>query len=101
MWNTDAVYCTEHIPELDALCGEDIGQFKIEYEGLFRQKGSNYQKVDTHEVSYRGIMKCLFDEDYNLLEDPTPEICLPYEMNKETYQIEKNKEFKLWQSVNM
>ena len=101
MWNTDAVYCTEHILELDALCGEDIGQFKVEYEGLFRQKGSNYQKVDTHEVSYRGIMKCLFDEDYNLLEDPTPEICLPYEMKKETYKIEKNKEFKLWQSVNM
>ena len=51
MWNTDAIYCTEHIDELDNLIGEDIGQFKIEYEGLFRQKGLNYQKLNEHNTS--------------------------------------------------
>lgn len=91
LWNTDAVYCTEHIPELDALLGDDIGQFKVEYEGIFRQKGFNYQKGT--ETSYRGVMKCLFKEDYNILTDPIPVCNIPYRMNKETLMIENNDEF--------
>lgn len=91
LWNTDAVYCTEHIPELDNLLGDNIGQFKVEYEGIFRQKGCNYQKGT--ETSYRGVMKCLFKEDYNILTDPIPVCCIPYKMNKETLRIEKNEEF--------
>ena len=91
LWNTDAVYCTEHIPELDKLLGDDIGQFKVEYEGIFRQKGFNYQKGT--ETSYRGVMKCLFKEDYNILTDPIPVCNIPYRMNKETLMIENNDEF--------
>ena len=91
LWNTDAVYCTEHIPELDKLLGDDIGQFKVEYEGIFRQKGFNYQKGT--ETSYRGVMKCLFKEDYNILTDPIPVCNIPYRMNKETLMIENNEEF--------
>ena len=95
-WNTDAVYCTEHIPELDALCGNDIGQFKVEYEGLFRQVGLNYQKVDeeVESVSYRGIIKSTFSKDFNLLEDNIPATILPYKANKEGMLI-KNEEFKI------
>lgn len=93
MWNTDAIYCTEHIEELDNLIGEDIGQFKIEYEGLFRQKGLNYQKLDEHNTSYRGVLKTLFKEDFNILSDRLPTAILPYKMDKETLEIKINEEY--------
>lgn len=99
MWNTDAVYCTEPIEELDNLIGEDIGQFKIEYQGTFRQKGQNYQKVDNNETSYRGVMKALFDKDFNLLTDELPKPILPYAVDKQTFKIIKNKEYKYVEEV--
>ena len=99
MWNTDAVYYTERIEELDNLIGEDIGQFKIEYEGLFRQKGQNYQKVDNNETSYRGVMKALFDEDFNLLTDGLPKMILPYTVDKETFELIENKEYEYGETI--
>lgn len=99
MWNTDAVYSTERIEELDNLIGDNIGQFKIEYEGLFRQKGQNYQKVDVHETSYRGVMKALFDKDFNLLTDGLPKVILPYVMDKETFELLKNKEYEYGETI--
>lgn len=95
MWNTDALYCTEHIEELDNLIGDDIGQFKIEYEGMFRQKGCNYQKLDLeeHKTSYRGKSKILFKDEYNILTDRLPTCVMPYKMNKETLRLEVNKEY--------
>lgn len=94
MWNTDAVYATEHIPLLDEFVGNDIGQFKVEYEGLFRQKGLNYQKVGEHKTSYRGVLKMLFSEDFNILTDNLPTYILPYKMNDKTLKIEKNKHYR-------
>lgn len=91
MWNTDAIYTTERIEELDNLIGEGIGEFKIEYEGLFRQKGLNYQKVDEKSTSYRGVIKSRFGEDYNILFDILPEQHLPYFMDEE-YRIQKREE---------
>lgn len=99
MWNTDAVYSTERIEELDNLIGDDIGQFKIEYEGLFRQKGQNYQKVDVRETSYRGVMKALFDKDFNLLTDGLPKMILPYTVDKETFELIKNKEYEYGEEI--
>ena len=93
MWNTDSLICTERIPELESLCGEEIGQFKRDYEGLFRQKDYNYQKPGENNTSYRGVMKCLFSEDFNILTDRLPKILLPYKINKQTLRIEANKEF--------
>lgn len=101
MWNTDALYCTERIPELDNLIGEEIGQFKIEYEGLFRQKGLNYQKVNEEDknVSYRGVMKTLFESDFNILTDPLPKAVLPYKINKNTLKLEINKEYEYGKKI--
>lgn len=89
MWNTDAIYTTEHIPELDSLCGNDIGQFKVEYEGLFRQSGMNYQKVEEHKTTYRGIVNSTINKDYNILEGNLKPQPFPYRMNKETLGIEE------------
>lgn len=87
MWNTDAVYSVE---PLDLDIGTEIGQFKLEYQGLFRQKGNVYQKVDTEEVSYRRISKCLFQKGYNLLTDPLPPHIFKYFWNSDTKRIELN-----------
>ena len=94
--NTDAIYATKHIEELDNLVGDDIGQFKIEYEGRFRLKGFNYQKVDNNDTSIRGVLKLAFkqNKDYNLLKDPIPKAVLPYKYNTDKYILEENKDFK-------
>lgn len=90
MWNTDAIYSTE---PLDLPIGQEIGQFKIEYEGLFRQSGNTYQKVDIDEVSFRGVSKCLFKKGYNILTDPLPKHIFPYEYDMDTQTLIKNKLF--------
>lgn len=94
-WNTDSVYATEHLTLIDEnLIGDEIGQFKIEYEGKFRQKGNNYQKVDIGETTYRGVLKSSFGKDWNILTDGLPTYVLPYRMNSETYMLEKNPNYK-------
>lgn len=91
MWNTDAIYSVE---PLDLEIGNEIGQFKIEYEGLFRQKGNTYQKVDKEEVCFRGISKCLFKKGYNILTDPLPKHFFPIEYDTEKEVLYENSLFK-------
>ena len=92
MWNTDAIYTTEPIEELDI--GTEIGQWKLEYEGLFRQKQTAYQKVDKAEVTYRGVSKCLFKKDFNLLTDKLPAHDFRYYFDSETCRFEENPLYK-------
>lgn len=87
MWNTDALYSLTKRSDLEI--GDEIGQFKLEYEGLIRHKGNTYQKVKTGEVSYRGVNKTWFDANFNLLTDPTPKQHNKYELNTETLQLEE------------
>lgn len=82
-WNTDSVYSKVELKELEL--GDDIGQWKLEYQGLFRLKGINYQKVDKKEVCYRGVVKEAFSADYNLLTDK-----LPKYKSSIYYDVEKN-----------
>ena len=87
MWNTDAVYSTA---PLDLEIGENIGQFKLEYQGLLRQVNNNYQKVDEHKTTYRGVCKMLFKEDFNILTDPIPDYDgLKYMLDKVQYKKTK------------
>ena len=88
MWNTDAIYTTEPIEELDI--GTEIGQWKLEYEGMFRQKQTSYQKVDKEEVTYRGVSKCLFKKGFNLLTDKLPAHNFKYYFNSESCRFEEN-----------
>lgn len=92
-WNTDAIYTTERIRELDKLTGDEIGKFKVEYDGLFRQSYYNKQLVDSEEVKYYGVSSCLFKKDYNLLTDSLPDRnYMPYRMN-DKLRIELNTEY--------
>lgn len=87
MWNTDAVYSTA---PLDLEIGENIGQFKLEYQGMLRQVNNNYQKVDEHKTTYRGVCKMLFKEDFNILTDPIPDYDgLKYMLDKVQYKKTK------------
>lgn len=95
MWNTDAIYATEHIKELDDLVGDDIGQFKVEYEGLLRQSGFNYQKVEVNQVVYRGVLNQAFqfDQNFNLLTDKLPKAVLPFTVGQDCKKVIRNEEF--------
>lgn len=90
MWNTDAIYSTKERPDLEL--GDDIGQFKLEYKGKFRQKGNNYQKVDSVDISYRGIPKSWFGvyEDWNILTDGLPTGGNMYRLDTDIMQIVVN-----------
>ena len=92
MWNTDAIYSTEPIAELEL--GTEIGQWKLEYKGLFRQKQNTYQKVDKAEVTYRGVSKCLFSKDFNLLTDKLPAHVFKYYFDSESCSFEMNLNYK-------
>ena len=87
-WNTDSVYSKVPLPELEL--GEEIGQWKLEYQGLFRTKQMNFQKVDKGETSYRGWIKARFPKDFNILTDKLPQTPLRYYFNWETFQIEES-----------
>lgn len=86
-WNTDAVYSVVELPEMDL--GDDIGQFKLEYHGLFRQVSLNYQKVGLGETTYRGVCKCLFTDHYNILTDPLPVGGMPFKWDKTKFRVEQ------------
>ena len=88
MWNTDAIYTTEPIEELEI--GTEIGQWKLEYEGMFRQKQTSYQKVDKEEVTYRGVSKCLFKKSFNLLTDKLPAHNFKYYFDSKSCRFEEN-----------
>lgn len=90
LWNTDAVYSNVRIPEIEENLGEDLGQWKPEFEGTIRVKGLNYQEVETNKVTYRGVIKQAFEEkkDYNLLKDELPK----YSSNIELYNYKDNED---------
>lgn len=89
MWNTDAIYSLT--PREDLVIGENIGEFKLEYQGMIEHIGNNYNKIDTGEISYRGMPKSWFKSGHRLLVDklPTKEQSLYY-FDEEKLQICKN-----------
>lgn len=87
MCNTDAIYSIVPRPDLDI--GKDIGQWKLEYHGNFRQVGFNYQKVDTHETAVRGTPKTWFGDDFNILTDKIPLRGNKYKLNRDTLKVEE------------
>lgn len=95
-WNTDAVYSTEPLDDIPI--GDEIGEFKLEYEGRFRQLGNNYQKVDINDTTYRGVCKQSFKKDFNILTDELPENNdIKYRFDKSKNMIIANENF--WQSL--
>lgn len=89
MCNTDAIYSVVPRPELEI--GTEIGQWKLEYNGLFRQRGMNYQKVEKDETCWRGIPKKWFPENYNILIDRPPIEGNVYRFNSTTLQVEERR----------
>lgn len=69
MWNTDAIYSAK---PRSLNIGNNIGEWKLEKEGLIRYKGVNYQIVENNETHYRGIPKVWFNGDFNILKSNIP-----------------------------
>lgn len=69
--NTDCIVSKCVRPDLEALVGEDVGQFKKDHEGAFRRKNGAYQWVGEKPTA-RGVSKEWFTEDFNILTDDMP-----------------------------
>ena len=70
--NTDSVISKCHIPEIEQDIGDELGQWKLEHEGSFAYSNMNYQ-WDYETPTYRGINKNWFKEDFDIINDPTPQ----------------------------
>lgn len=74
MINTDAIYS---LTPRTLTLGDGLGEFKVEYEGIMRRSGFNYQLVDENGnvtvTKYRGIASEWFrGKDINILKDALP-----------------------------
>ena len=84
--NTDCIVSRE--PRSDLPIGFQMGQFKVEHEGLFAFTGFNYQ-WDFNKPAYRGIPKSWFKEGWDILKDAPPHFGNVYRFNKLEVKIEK------------
>lgn len=84
--NTDSIISMCPRPELEALLGDDVGQFHINHKGDFAYNGSGYQW--NHDCpSIRGRSKNWFDKKFDILTDKIPFV----EANKYYFDREENK----------
>lgn len=89
--NTDSIISKERRPDIEALVGPEIGQFKIEHKGSFAYNGSGYQ-WNYESPSIRGRSKEWFKNAYpngfDILKDEIPFMANKYEFNKKKGIIE-------------
>ena len=84
--NTDSIVSTVRRPDIEANIGDEIGQWKLEHEGLFAFKKFNYQwNLDT--PSYRGVPKSWFKEGFDILVDDVPSYGNVYELDKANLKL--------------
>lgn len=76
MWNTDAIYSLRERKDLSI--GYNIGQFKVEYEGLMAHKGFNY--LTSKRICHRGMNKAY-------LSDVTLEQYLKEDTEKDAHRL--------------
>ena len=89
----NTLYCnTDSLVSLvkrdDFKIGTNIGEWKIDHEGLFAYKKYNYQ-WDFEKPHYRGKSRNWFKDGYDLLKDPPPTYGNIYKFNKNKYQLEE------------
>ena len=69
--NTDSIISKRRRLDIEQNLGTEIGQWKLENQGSFAYKGFNYQWTNK-KVSYRGVAKTWFNDDYDILTDILP-----------------------------
>lgn len=90
--NTDSIVSRVRRPDLDALVGDNVGDFKVEHKGSFAYTESGYQ-WNNDLPSIRGRSKEWFKNAYpngfDILRDEIPFMVNKYEYNREKGIIEK------------
>ena len=94
-WNTDAIFTTQPIEELEVQLGKEIGQWKKIEGKKLRYIGNNYQ-IDDEIPVYRGIPKAWFKafekktgRKFDLLKDKPPKRRNNFEWNWKTLSLER------------
>ena len=89
--NTDSIISTVPRPDIEALLGDDVGQFHINHKGTFAYNGSGYQ-WNNDVPSIRGRSKQWFKNAYpkgfDILVDKIPFVeANKYYFDREEYKI--------------
>lgn len=85
--NTDCIVSTVERPDLEI--GLELGQFKVEDNGMFGRSGFNYQ-WDLAIPTYRGVPKSWFKEGWDITKDPVPQDENLYYLNTVKMRLEEN-----------
>lgn len=86
--NTDSIVST--VPIKDLKIGDNIGEWKIEHEGVVAYVGNNYQWNDD-PPSYRHISKKWFPKGWDILKDANPQTGNIWEFDKEKFTLVRSK----------
>ena len=88
--NTDSLVSYTRRFDIEQNLGLEVGQWKLEHEGMFAYVGFNYQ-WNKDIPTYRGVPKSWFPENYDILSDGIPKFGNVYYLNDETLQLEEIK----------
>lgn len=87
-WNTDSIVSRKRRPDLEANLGVELGQWKLEHEGVVAYIENTYQWND-NQPTWRGIEKSRFKDGFDLLRDEIPPISNIYYFDWKDYQIKE------------
>ena len=90
-WNTDSITSRVRRPDIEEFLGDDIGEWKIEHQGLVAYKGNTYQ-WDKEKPTYRGIPKDWFNKDFDLLVDKIPVKHNTFYYDKKEHKIKEEEQ---------
>ena len=90
-WTVDNLIVTKRIPELDVLCGPELGQFKLEHDNMpfayiggKKQWGTPYIKGQPTTVIWSGQNKARIElDDFDLLKDNVDNKSIRWYINEE------------------
>lgn len=85
-YNTDSIVSRRRRKDLEQNIGAEIGQWKLEHEGVVAYRGNTYQ-WNKDKPTYRGVPKDDFPDDFDLLVDKKPLHTNPYYYNEKENRI--------------
>ena len=85
-YNTDSIVSKRKRDDLEQNIGKEIGQWKLEHEGVVAYRGNTYQ-WNNDKPTYRGVPKEDFSDDFDLLVDEKPKHTNPYYFNEKENKI--------------
>ena len=85
-YNTDSIVSRVRRFDIEENIGNEIGQWKLEHEGVVAYRGNTYQ-WNNDKPTYRGVPKDDFGDDFDLLVSDKPTHTNPYYFDEKEMKI--------------